>query len=404
MPPFPALPPAELEARLRLHALPEIGPRRFRTLLAAFGTASAALSAPASAWRSLGLPPQPAAARRSDGVREQAAQALAWLQAPDHHLLCHDDDRYPALLGDLPDAPPLLFVAGDPALLERPQLALVGSRRASRPGLDTAEAFARSLAGGGFVVTSGLALGIDGAAHQGALDAGGATVAVLGTGLECLYPRRHAGLAARIVAEGGALVSELPLGTPPQAGNFPRRNRIISGLSLGVLVVEASPSSGSLITARLAAEQGREVFAIPGSIHHPGARGCHQLIREGAQLVECVDDILAALRGWQNLASPSPSPSPSPATAPASASAAAEPEPAARTPRPPAAPSAAPLETLLALLRAEPQSSESLALRSALPLPEVLTLLTELELDGRAACEWGIWHYREDCRPAPATR
>lgn len=390
MPPLPALPPAELEARLRLHALPEIGPRRFRALLAAFGTASAALSAPASAWRSLGLPPQPAAARRSTSVREQAAQALAWLQGPAHHLLCHDDDRYPALLGDLPDAPPLLFVAGDPALLERPQLALVGSRRASRPGLDTAQSFARSLAGGGFVVTSGLALGIDGAAHQGALDAGGATVAVLGTGLECLYPRRHAGLAARIVAGGGALVSELPLGTPPQAGNFPRRNRIISGLSLGVLVVEASPSSGSLITARLAAEQGREVFAIPGSIHHPGARGCHQLIREGAQLVECVDDILAALRGWQNLASPSPAT----ASAPASSEPEQAPEPAARTPRPPAAPSAAPLETLLALLRAEPQSSESLALRSALPLPEVLVLLTELELDGQVACEWGVWHYR----------
>lgn len=372
MPHAPALSPAELEARLRLHGLPEIGPRRFRALLAAFGSAGAALSAPASAWRALGLPAVAAEARRSASVREQAAGALAWLQDDRHHLLCHDDPGYPALLGQLHDAPPLLLVAGAPALLERPQLALVGSRRASRPGLDTAQAFARSLAGGGFVVTSGLALGIDGAAHLGALEAGGATVAVLGTGLQCLYPRRHAGLAARIVAEGGALVSELPLGTPPQAGNFPRRNRIISGLSLGVLVVEASPSSGSLITARLAAEQGREVFAIPGSIHHPGARGCHQLIREGAQLVECIDDILAALRGWQNLAV-------LPAEAPAAA-------------RPAATPPAA--GGLLDLLRAEPQSSEALALRSGLELPEVLVQLTELELDGRVACEQGCWVYR----------
>lgn len=361
MPHPAALPPAELEARLRLHALPAIGPRRFRRLLDSFGSASAALSAPAGAWRALGLPAEAAEARRSPAIREQAAGALVWLEQPAHHLLCHDDPGYPALLGELVDAPPLLFVAGDPGLLERPQLAMVGSRRASRPGLDTADAFARSLAGGGFVVTSGLALGIDGAAHQGALEAGGATVAVLGTGLDCLYPRRHLGLAARIVAEGGALVSELSLATPPQAANFPRRNRIISGLSLGVLVVEASPSSGSLITARLAAEQGREVFAIPGSIHHPGARGCHQLIREGAQLVETVEDILEALRGWQRLA-----PRPAPA-------ALADEHP------------------LLALLRAEPQSSEALALRSGLPLPELLAQLTELELDGRIVCEGGCW-------------
>ncbi len=368
--PFPAcLSPSELEARLRLHGLPAIGPRRFQHLLATFASASAALSAPAGAWRALGLPAAAAEARRSAAVREQAAAALAWLEAPDRHLLCHDDAAYPALLAELHDAPPLLFVAGDPALLERPQLALVGSRRASRPGLDSAASFARSLAGGGFVVTSGLALGIDGAAHQGALDAGGATVAVLGTGLECLYPRRHAGLAARIVAEGGALVSELPLAAPPHASNFPRRNRIISGLSLGVLVVEASPSSGSLITARLAAEQGREVFAIPGSIHHPGARGCHQLIREGAQLVETVEDILAALRGWQRVP--------------------ARPAPRQQCIELDAA--GAPEHPLLELLRAAPQSSEALAISSGLALPELLAQLTELELDGRIVCEGGCW-------------
>jgi DNA processing protein len=355
------LTPAELEARLRLHSLPELGPRRFARLLAAFASASAALSAPASAWRALGLPAACAEARRSAPVRERAAAALAWLEQPPHHLLMWDDPRYPALLAELADAPPLLFVAGDPMALERPQLAMVGSRRASQPGLDTARSFARSLAGGGFVITSGLALGIDGAAHQGALDSGGCTVAVLGTGLECLYPQRHKRLAADIVAGGGALVSELPLDCPPQAGNFPRRNRIISGLSLGVLVVEASPSSGSLITARLAAEQGREVYAIPGSIHHPGARGCHQLIREGATLVESIEHILEALRGWQT-AAPVPAPNP----------------PAAVHP-------------LLELLRAAPHSGEALAVASGWPLSRVLAELTELELEEQVVCEAGHW-------------
>ncbi|TBV00193.1 DNA-processing protein DprA [Phytopseudomonas dryadis] len=356
---------AELEARLRLHSLPELGPRRFHTLLSAFDSASAALSAPASAWRALGLPATCAEARRSAEVRERARDALAWLQVPGQHLLMWDAPNYPALLGELADAPPLLFVAGDPAVLERPQLAMVGSRRASRPGLDNAHGFARSLARGGFVITSGLALGIDGAAHQGALDADGHTVAVLGTGLQCLYPARHTNLARRIVERGGALVSELPLASPPHASNFPRRNRIISGLSLGVLVVEASPSSGSLITARLAAEQGREVYAIPGSIHHPGARGCHQLIREGATLVESLEHILEALRGWQLL----------------------DPAPTHAAP----AQNAQPVHPLLALLHAAPHSSEALAASSGWPLSEVLAALTELELEGLIACEAGRW-------------
>lgn len=356
----PSASPAELEARLRLHLLPELGPRRFRKLLSAFDNASAALSAPASAWRALGLPAACAEPRRSAEIRERAAATLSWLEQPGHHLLMWDDPHYPALLAELADAPPLLFVDGDPGLLEAPQLAMVGSRRASRPGLDTAHAFARSLAGCGFVITSGLALGIDGAAHQGALDAGGKTVAVLGTGLKCLYPSRHKTLAANIAAQGGALVSELPLDCAPQASNFPRRNRIISGLSVGVLVVEASPSSGSLITARLAAEQGREVYAIPGSIHHPGARGCHQLIRDGATLVESIEHILEALRGWQTAAPSSPA-------------------------------LEAPPHPLLALLHAAPQSSEALAQAAGWPLPEVLAALTELELDGRVSCEAGRW-------------
>ncbi|WCR46137.1 DNA-processing protein DprA [Stutzerimonas stutzeri] len=360
-----AISPAELEARLRLHLLPELGPRRLRKLLSAFpdaASALSALSAPASAWRSLGLPASCAEPRRSTDIRERASAALAWLEQPDRHLLCWDDPNYPALLAELPDAPPLLFIAGDAALLDRPQLAMVGSRRASRHGLDNARAFARSLAAGGFVITSGLALGIDGAAHQGALEAGGKTVAVLGTGLERLYPQRHVGLAQQILDGGGALVSELPLDCPPQASNFPRRNRIISGLSLGVLVVEASPSSGSLITARLAAEQGREVYAIPGSIHHPGARGCHQLIRQGAALVESVDDVLEALRGWQRVELP----------------AAADPAPT-------------PDDPLLRELLAAPRSSEALAMALDQPLGQLLAQLTELEVEGRVACDNGLW-------------
>lgn len=396
--PCPAhLSAAETRARLALLLLPEIGPRRWRLLLTQFGSAEAALAEPASAWRALGLPAAALEARQGARVRDAVAASLPWLEQEAHHLLCFDDPRYPALLGELSDAPPLLFVAGDPALLERPQLAVVGSRRASRPALDTATAFSRSLAAGGFVVTSGLALGIDGAAHQGALDVQGATVAVLGTGLERLYPARHSALARRILEGGGALVSELPLLTTPQASNFPRRNRIISGLSLGVLVVEASPSSGSLITARLAAEQGREVFAIPGSIHHPGSRGCHQLIREGAQLVECIDDILAALHGWQHPLPAAAAVTPAPPTPPA-------PMARQRTRRmaADAAPSTAPLfpacsdeaQALLTLLRAAPLSSEALALHSAQPLAKVLALLTELELDERVICEQGLWAYR----------
>jgi DNA processing protein len=351
--------PAELEARLRLHRLPELGPKRFMTLMEAFGSASKAISAPASAWRALRLPAACAEARRNPDVRDGAAHALAWLEHADQHLLMWDQPDYPALLAQISDAPPLLFVAGDASILEKPQLAMVGSRRASRPGMDTAAAFSRSLAGAGFVITSGLALGIDAAAHQAALDVGGRTVGVLGTGLENFYPQRNRRLAEAMIAQGSAVLSEFPLDAPPHAGNFPRRNRIISGLSLGVLVVEASVASGSLITARLAAEQGREVYAIPGSIHHPGARGCHQLIRDGAALVETVEHILEALRGWQRLA---PASAPEPVTHP-----------------------------LLRLLLAAPLSTEALVDASGWGLPKVLAALTELEMEGRAIRDNGRW-------------
>ena len=221
--------PAELEARLRLHRLPDVGPRRYYSLFSAFGSASSALSAPASAWRALGLPEGCAQARRSPEVRDGASAALRWLERSRHHVLLHDQADYPALLSELSDAPPLLFAAGEPSILEKPQLAMVGSRRASRPGLDTATAFSRSLAGAGFVITSGLAQGIDGAAHQAALDVGGQTVGVLGTGLEKLYPQRHRALADAMICSGGAVVSEFPLDAGPQAANFPRRNRIMIG-------------------------------------------------------------------------------------------------------------------------------------------------------------------------------
>lgn len=351
--------PAELEARLRLHRLPEIGPKRFAKLLEAFGSASKAISAPGSAWRALGLPAACSDARRSCEVRDGASHALRWLEQPQQHVLMWDQADYPALLAQIPDPPPLLFVAGDPLILEKPQLAMVGSRRASRPGMDTAAAFSRSLAGAGFVITSGLALGIDAAAHQAALDVGGQTVGVLGTGLEKFYPQRNRRLADAMIASGSAVLSEFPLDAGPTTSNFPRRNRIISGLSLGVLVVEASVASGSLITARLAAEQGREVYAIPGSIHHPGARGCHQLIRDGAVLVETIEHILEALRGWQQL--------------PLS------------TEMPEAG------HPLLALLHAAPHTSEALADSCGWTLPKVLAALTELEMDGRAVCENGRW-------------
>ena len=220
---------------------------------------------------------------------------LRWLEQPTHHFLPIGSPGYPALLADLPDAPIGLFVRGDPDALNLPQLAIVGSRNPTSAGNDNARQFAAHLAQSGLAITSGLAIGIDASAHRGALQAGGRTIAVCGTGLDIDYPRANAGLAAEI-ASAGALVSEFPLGTPAAKSNFPRRNRIISGLALGTLVVEAAVQSGSLITARLAADQGREVFAIPGSIHNPLARGCHRLIRQGAQLVETADDIFAELR------------------------------------------------------------------------------------------------------------
>ena len=219
---------------------------------------------------------------------------LEWLAGPARSLLTVDDPHYPVQLAAVPGMPAALFVQGDPSVLARPQVAIVGSRAATAAGCETAFGFAARLAAHGFAITSGLATGIDAAAHRGALAAGGVTIAVCGTGLDRVYPTGHDRLAEEIAA-AGALVSEFPTGTPPAPHNFPRRNRLMSGLARGVLVVEAAARSGSLITARLAGEQGREVMAVPGSIHNPLARGCHRLIKDGAALVETVDDVLSAL-------------------------------------------------------------------------------------------------------------
>jgi DNA processing protein len=280
-------------AWLALVRAPGIGPATALRLLARFGDPQALFAAGPAAWAEAGLPGALHASLLhpdADGVE----QDRRWLDADGRHLVAWTDARYPPLLREIAQPPIALFCHGDPALLAQRQLAIVGARAVSPQGAETAEAFAAELTRCGLLVTSGLALGVDGAAHRGALAAGGATVAVCGTGLDRLYPARHRELAREIAARG-VIVSEFPTGTPALAENFPRRNRIISGLSLGVLVVEAAPQSGSLITAKLAAEQGREVFAIPGSIHSPMSRGTHALIRTGAKLTESVHDILEEL-------------------------------------------------------------------------------------------------------------
>jgi DNA processing protein len=279
-------------AWLALVRAPGLGAAAIRELLARGGGAQRAIEL------ALTEPSVPAAAR--DALRNPDRAALdadrRWLDQPGNHLIAWTSGDYPALLRDVGNAPAALFVSGDPGHLWAPQIAIVGARSASASGLANARSFARAFAQAGNVVTSGLAEGVDGAAHAAALDAGAATIAVLGTGTDVIYPRQHRELAARVAAQG-ALVSEFPPGTVGKPEHFPRRNRIISGLSLGTLVIEAGLNSGSLITARLAAEQGREVFALPGSIHNPLARGCHKLIREGVTLVETADEVLAQLHG-----------------------------------------------------------------------------------------------------------
>lgn len=275
---------------LALQYLPAVGPVRLRGLLQRYPSPQALFEEgpddPSLA------PPLRDALRQPDWAAVEKDRAWA---SSERTILTLDDARYPRLLAEIYDAPPILYAHGVLECLENPQLGVVGSRNPSPLGSETAREFAQTLSAAGMTVTSGLALGVDAAAHQGALDAGGPTIAVFGTGPDRIYPARHRDLAHAIIAGGGLLLSEFPPGTSPAAGHFPRRNRIISGLSLGTLVVEAALRSGSLITARSAAEQGREVFAIPGSIHNPLAKGCHRLIRDGAKLVETAQDVLEEL-------------------------------------------------------------------------------------------------------------
>ncbi|WP_348674839.1 DNA-processing protein DprA [uncultured Abyssibacter sp.] len=350
---------------LQLLRTPGLGPVRIQRLLDAFGHPDRALSASPRERERAGIPASVAAAL--DAVPAAVDDDLRWLDAsPDRHLITRDDSAYPEVLLQIPTPPPALFVTGDPEVLKLPQLAIVGSRNPTPQGKENAQAFARSLASRGLTITSGLALGIDGEAHRGALDAGGLTIAVCGTGLDRVYPAAHHDLAHQIAAEG-ALVSEWPPGTPPKAEHFPRRNRIISGLALGVLVVEAATESGSLITARDAMEQNRDVFAIPGSIHNVLARGCHRLIRDGATLVETAEDILEPLAGRINWV-------------PGAKDTSAKPPPPSQDNR-----YDADYRRLLEAMGDSPVSLNQLVDRTGLTVEAVSSMLLVLELDGAIA-------------------
>jgi DNA processing protein len=348
----------ELAAWLRLTQTPKLGRDSARRLLAAFGSPLRAMAASASARRQV-------VARAADALDvvpprfdERLAATLDWLGSPDavpRAIIPIGDPRYPRLLLETADPPLLLHVEGNVALLDAASIAVVGSRHATPQGLENARSISSHLSRAGITIVSGLALGIDAAAHEGGLAGSGSTIAVVGTGLDISYPRRNQALSRRI-AENGLLVSEHSLGSPPLATHFPERNRIIAGLTRGTLVVEAALQSGSLITARLAAEGGRDVFAIPGSIHAPQSRGCHALLKQGAKLVETAEDVLEELQG------------------------------------PRATPLATPVEPLsekedplLAALGYGPTSLDALVDRTGWPAAELNARLLDLELQGRVA-------------------
>jgi len=347
----------EFAAWLRLLETPGVGRPAVRALLARFGSPEAAVAA-STAARSTVVPAATAAALAApaEHFEERLAAGWQWLQGGDEprDAIAVGDPRYPAALLETADPPLLLYVRGHVALLQAPAIAIVGSRNPTPQGLENARAFAGHLGAAGWTIVSGLALGIDGAAHEGALGAGGKTIAVVGTGLDIDYPRQHRALAARI-ARDGLIVGEFAVGTPSLAANFPVRNRVIAGLARGTLVVEAAVQSGSLITARLAAEAGREVFAIPGSIHSPQARGCHMLIKQGAKLVDAAADIV------EELGTLGPAPSL-----------------AART-------VAMPNDTLLDVLGFDPIGLDELVARTGTSPAELSARLLELELQGRVA-------------------
>ena len=342
---------ADLAAWIKLSLVPGLGGQRLRKLLAAFGLPAHVLAAGRAALAQ--FVSAEIASRIASGLDSpEVDAAVEWAGAPGHAVVTLADPDYPRPLLEIPDPPALLYLHGRRELLARPGLAIVGSRNATPQGASNAEQFARSFSAAGLTIISGLALGIDAAAHRGGLDCAGSTIAVLGTGADILYPPRNRALGERITHEG-LIVSEFALGTPPHGGNFPRRNRIISGLARGCLVVEAALASGSLITARLAAEQGREVFAIPGSIHSPHSKGCHALIKQGAKLVESAQDLLEEL-GMGGFVSPPPPVNPT------------------RT-------------GLLADLGYDPCDIDTLCARSGLTAETVSAMLLQLELDGEIA-------------------
>jgi len=288
----------ELESWIRLWRVSGIGSKKFQLLLDYFDSPAVVFASNTSQITQAGLSQKDANSILDQKNNDDAAKLdLDWLAGSDqHHIITLNSPEYPQRLKQINDAPALLYVHGNLSVLQDPQLGIVGSRNPTQGGHNNAYEFAKHLAQTGLCITSGLALGIDGAAHQGAIDGNGPTIAVIATGIDRVYPAKHRELAHKIV-ENGAIVSEFPVGTHPDSRHFPRRNRIISAMSYGVLVVEAALKSGSLITARLAMEQNREVFAIPSSIHSPLAKGCHQLIRQGAKLVETAEDILEEMAG-----------------------------------------------------------------------------------------------------------
>ena len=349
-----------LKAWLALSLIPGLGDAGIRHLLTKFGSPDAVFSAQAAALRNLVSAEVAGEIRK--GIDDQAlAPALAWLKDPLNAIVTLGDRDYPQALLNIPDPPPLLYVKGRLELLNAKSLAIVGSRHATPQGIDNSERFAQTLSEGGICIISGMAHGIDAAAHRGALRGQGGSIAVLGTGLDKVYPAANRDLAHQL-AKQGALLSEFPLGTPPLGSNFPRRNRLISGMCVGTLVVEASLQSGSLITARLAMEQGRDVFAIPGSIHSPQSRGCHRLIKQGAKLVETAQDILEEL--------------------------------AAQLSSPPESPTESPTETeifpqqdqaLLDMIGFDPVNMDTLCARSGLTVSQLSAMLLSLELEDRIA-------------------
>jgi DNA processing protein len=340
---------ASLASWIALSQTPGLGNEGLRRLLLAFGSPDSVLGASVS---SLSSHVKPAVARAiADGVDATVLDAVAvWLDDPLNRVITIADAEFPQALLNTIDPPLLLYVKGRTDLLNASALAVVGSRNATAQGKRNAEAFAKSISEAGLCIVSGMAHGIDAAAHLGGLEGIGSSIAVVGTGLDKVYPAANRELAHRL-AQAGAIISEFSLGTPPLASNFPRRNRIISGMSLGCLVVEASLKSGSLITARMALEQGREIFAIPGSIHSPQSKGCHALIQQGAKLVECARDILDELGCSLS----------------------------------PAATVIAQEHPLFAHLGFDPLDLEGLAQRSGLTIAELSAILLQLELDGRIA-------------------